>query len=344
MLAGIGNWFRDWFYRPRLDWVQVEINTDCNARCIYCPTATLGRDWPRRQMSLETFRAILPKLAGSTQASPWHSPLIHLQGWGEPFLNPGFFAMVEAAKKAGCKVGTTSNATRFDGAMAERMVSAGVDTISFSVAGVDRTNDSIRKGTRLSDVFSAIDAINRAKAAAGASRPSVNVAYMLLRSGLEDVERIPEAFAGLGIEQIVVSILNLVPDAALMDESIRPRTEAEYQALNGRLDRVAAAARDRGMEFSFRFPRPGRPPGLCTENVQAALVVDVDGRITPCVLDRFTGDGDPRPNPLAHRFGDLTRESLADIWWKEAYVRFRRAFWDADPPARCLRCSRLGQS
>jgi MoaA/NifB/PqqE/SkfB family radical SAM enzyme len=344
MLARIRNRFRDWFYRPRLEWVQVEVNTDCNARCLYCPTATLGKDWPRRQMSLDTFRAILPNLARSAQTSHWRTPLIHLQGWGEPFLNADFFAMVDATKKAGCKVGTTSNATKMNDGVAARLVSAGVDMISFSVAGVDESADSVRQGTRLRDVFAAIEAINRAKNAAKAPNPAVHIAYMLLRSGLDDVERIPETFAGRGIDQIVVSILNLVPDPALMDESIRPQSETEYRELNTRLDRVAAVARELGVEFSYRFPRPDRPPGLCTENVQAALVVDVDGRIMPCVLDRFTGDGDARPNPNALIFGDLKNETLADIWWKDAYVRFRRTFWDAEPPQRCLRCSRLGQS
>ncbi len=23
----------DWLYRPRLDWIQIEINSQCNARC-----------------------------------------------------------------------------------------------------------------------------------------------------------------------------------------------------------------------------------------------------------------------------------------------------------------------
>ncbi|MCG8512395.1 MAG: radical SAM protein [Rhodospirillales bacterium] len=344
MLAWISNRFWDWFYRPRLDWVQVEVNTDCNARCLYCPTAVLGKDWPRRQMSLETFCAILPNLVRSAQISPWRAPLIHLQGWGEPFLNPGFFDMAEAAGAAGSRVGTTSNGTRIDEHVAERLVASGIDMISFSVAGVDERGDSLRIGTRLADVFSAIEKVNRARDKAAKPGPSIHIAYMLLRSGLDEVERIPETFAGLGIEEIVVSILNLVPDPALMDQSIRPRTEAEYLALNARLDRVAAAAQEKGMGLSFRFPRPNRPPGLCTENVQAALVVDVDGRVLPCVLDRFLGDGDAHPNPDAHVFGDLTRESLADIWWKKTYVGFRRSFWDAAPPPRCQRCSRLGQS
>ncbi len=336
--------FRDWFYRPRLDWIQVEVNTDCNARCIYCPSAVRRAEWPRERMSLETFERILPQIARSAESSDWRQPVVHLQGWGEPFVNREFFAMASAAKRAGCRVGTTSNATLLDDTTAKRLVESGIDTVTLSVAGIDSRNDAIRKGTSLEQVFDALGNLARHKRETGSAAPDVNIAYMLLTSGLDDVERIPEPFARRGVKDIVVSTLYHIADPSLAGEAVFPQTEREYQALNRRLAVAARRAEEMEMELHFRLPRPGRPPGLCVENVQAALVVTVDGEVTPCMLGSFAEDGNRRPGEGSLIFGDLTRETLADIWWKKAYVEFRRSFWDARPPAQCLACTQLGRS
>lgn len=334
MARSLRQYVRDWVFRPWLDWVQVEVSTECNARCVYCPTAVLGDRWRRRHMTLAEFQHLLPMLARATRPSSWRRPLLHLQGWGEPLLNPDFPAMVEAGRRAGVQIGTTSNGMALDSAMAARLVEAGLATISLSVAGIDGRNDAIRRGTRLDRVFAALAALDRCKAKRQSAAPAVHIAYMLLASGLDDVERIPETFAGRGVDQIVVSTLGFVPDEALRGEVIVPRTEAEYEALDQRLARVAGKAADMGMTFAYRIPPPpGRRPELCAENVQAALVVTVDGEVTPCMFTRF----DDAP----FVFGDLGRQSLSEAWWSDSYLKFRRSFWDGAPPARCLACDKL---
>jgi len=338
----LGQFFYDWCFRPRLDWIQVEVGTDCNARCIYCPRATTPSDWPRKQMPLEIFEKILPKLARSATRSHWRNPLIHLQGWGEPFLNPDFFAMVDMTKRASCAVATTTNATQFAETTATRIIDSGIDVMSFSLAGMDERNDRIRRGTRLKQVLDAIAMLDRIKKERSSATPAIHIAYMLLKSGIEDIERIPDFFAGRGIAQIVISLLSIIPDPAMRHEAIAPATEEECQILNRRLARVAERAGERGFELHYRIPRPNRLPGLCVENVQAAIVVTADGNVTPCMLDRFRAEHDPRPNPNPLSFGNLAEQSLADIWWNDDYVGFRRSFWDAKPPPRCLACQKLG--
>lgn len=332
----------DWVYRPRLDWVQVEVTTDCTARCSYCPASLLGADWPRRHMPLATFERILPTIARSTAPFLGRRPLVHLQGWGEPLRHPDFLAMVAAAKKAGLKVGTTTNGVAINADMAQRLVDAGIDLVSFSVAGVDAaTNDAVRCGTRLDRVFAGIDALDDARRRARRETPAIHVSYMLLRSGVDAIERIPETFAHLGVDEVIVSTLTVAVGEAPAAEALTPRFEAEYDALVARLGAARNHAAGLGVKLHYRLRRPGRPPGLCTENVQASLLVTVDGRVTPCVVNRFAADGSGfAAEPFD--FGDLTRESLADIWWKEDYIAFRNSFWKGRPPDRCLACAKLG--
>lgn len=342
MLKGLRNRIDEWFGRPDFDWIQVEVTTHCNARCLYCPTATPGADWPRAHMPLDIFRRVLPALARSAQPSSWRQPVFHLQGWGEPLLNPDFFTMAALAKRAGLRTSTTSNGLLIDDKTAVRIVESGIDILSLSVAGVDERNNAIRRGTRLEQVFDALAAIERQKTAHRSVTPAVHIAYMLLASGLDDVERIPQTFAGRGVEQIVISTLELVPDAGLFAEAIRPQTDADYAALDRRLGRVAEDAAAQGITLAYRIPPPlHKQPGLCAENIQAALVVTVDGQATPCLFNRFEGDGHAAPAAAPFLFGDLTRESPTAIWWSDPYRRFRRSFFDGAPPPRCLACSKL---
>ena len=92
------------FY-PRLDWIQVEVTTHCQAACWYCPHTVYRDHWDSRHLDPATWRGILPALK--------RARLVHLQGWGEPLLHPDFFTLVSQAKAVGCQVGTTTNGPCF---------------------------------------------------------------------------------------------------------------------------------------------------------------------------------------------------------------------------------------
>ena len=179
------------FSKPRFDWLQLEVTTYCNAMCGYCPHAVYGDKWQNRHMSLETFKKLLPYLQKTGH--------VHLQGWGEPLLNPDFFVMVKLAKKAGCRVGTTTNGMLVDDTTAERIVASGIDVIAFSLAGAGERNDASRGGTGLEAVLAGIKRLQKEKERTGAREPAVHVAYMLLRSSLEDLGRLPDLLEDRGV-------------------------------------------------------------------------------------------------------------------------------------------------
>ena len=332
--------WKDRLFRPTLDWVQVEINTDCDSKCVYCPRAVLGEAWPERRMSMETFVSILPlKARYDVERAP---TLVHLQGWGEPFLHPQFFDMVAHAKRGGYRVSTTSNGNLMDAALAERLVAAGFETLAFSLAGVDARNDKIRRGTSIERVMQAVATVDRVKRQRGTDRPAVNIAYMLLRSGLDAIERLPGFFGGAGIDTVVVSTLGLVPSPGLAKEAILPADDDEYRVLEERCDAAAEEAARHGFSLHFQLPRPGPRTGFCRENVSSALVVSAQGLVTPCVLSRFPAQPDDASYGDPFVFGDLATQSMREIWWSRRYLGFRRSFRAGTPPERCGSCIKLG--
>jgi hypothetical protein len=200
-------------FAPRFDWIQVEVTTHCQAACSYCPHTVYQEHWASQHLSLATFRRLLPGLK--------RARLVHLQGWGEPFWNPDFFTMVSLARQAGCQVGTTTNAMLLEADSLRRLVDLEMAVVAFSLAGVGENNDAVRRGTRFATVLDKIETLNEIKARKGALLPKIHVAYMLLRSGLTDLALLPQALAGLGISQVVVSTLEFVAQPSLARESLR---------------------------------------------------------------------------------------------------------------------------
>lgn len=116
--------------------LQVEVSSACNLRCPQC------------------FRYIDGHKAGFFPPSLWKiriKPLlrqlhnIHLVGIGEPLLSKEFFTYIEDAKKTNTKVHSTSNLQLLNENLAEKIITSGLDVLSFSCDGATKeTYEDIR--------------------------------------------------------------------------------------------------------------------------------------------------------------------------------------------------------
>lgn len=333
---------REWFssfFSPSLDWIQVEVTSYCNADCFYCPRSVYRDAWLNRNLSLGIFEYLIPAFKKTR--------LVFLQGWGEPFLNPDFFTMVRMAKEAGCKVGTTTNGMLLNEETICHVVESGIDVLAFSLAGVDKRNDDIRHGTSFDKILEAIWILQETKKKLGKKLPAVHIAYILLRSGLEDIERLPFVLKGLDISQIIISTLDFVPCKELASETIITSTVDEYKKFRSRLDAVSTAGEQYGIRVHSQLHKLGERRLTCTENVQRALFVSADGMVSPCIflnlpvsqksyLYRYK---ERQYQPLI--FGNISDVLIGDIWRKKAYRDFRKAFYTNRVPDICKNCLKL---
>jgi MoaA/NifB/PqqE/SkfB family radical SAM enzyme len=323
---------------PMLDWIQVEITSRCNASCLYCPRTAYGDHWPGRDLSPDLFQALLPFFATTR--------LVHLQGWGEPLLHRDFFAMIGLARKAGCRVSTTTNGMLLDRANISRLVASGIDHVAFSLAGIGANNDGIRRGTEFNAILEAISEVAAEKKKLQSDTPAANVAYLLLRSGLSSLKEIVPALKGRGIESIVVSTLDFVPARDLEGERLTPKNQSEYRELKGKLDGLVEEGRRAGLTVHYRLADPGKNNRTCTENIGQALVVSADGAVSPCVFTNIPASGVSHIvegcDEIYERltFGYLSEEPLSSIWRNERYADFRKSFRRTLNP-RCLQCPKL---
>lgn len=331
------------FFSPHFDWIQVELTTYCNAACIYCPRTAYKNSWIDRHLPLEFFMKLKPLLSKARH--------LHLQGWGEPFLHPDFFKMASLAKKAGLQISTTTNGMLLDQERSVRLIETGIDIIAFSLAGADaHSNDAIRKGTRWSKIIKAIETLGKEKIKRARKEPAIHIAYLVLRSGLKELKRIPRLFAEMGVSQVVLSTLDFVASEELVSQTIRPSSLSEYQETESYFRSIVGEGEKRGISIHYYLPPFGREGIFCKENVQKAFCLAADGAVTPCVYTNLPVSGEFHYLPDGKRpytrlsFGSIQEKSPLAIWAMSAYKDFRHSFSGKGHPTACTNCPKLSRA
>ena len=315
----------------------MEVSSFCNAECIYCPHTEYNNNWQNRLFPVELLNNLIPAF-GKTK-------LVYLQGWGEPFTHPHFMEFLCIAKKAGCMVGTTTNGTLLDSEKISELIDECIDIIGFSLAGVDEKNDSIRKGTNIKKVLKCIDEIHRIKDSKSVDNPKIHIAYMLLRSGLDDLEKLPAFSENNGISQTVISSLSLPVNPAMDKESLTVSEDEEYHELITRFHRIKKDAERRGTEIYFNIVSPFAEESFCSENIGQALVIGSDGCVSPCVFGCIPVKGDNiyyfegRKRKIEKiLFGNIVEQPLNIIWNKKEYKSFRGGMAGGGMGYMCKNC------
>jgi radical SAM protein with 4Fe4S-binding SPASM domain len=115
---------------------------------------------------------------------------IRLSLRGESFLHPRIVDCVIYAKEKGIKeVSTLTNGGRIDEDMFSEMMYAGIDWITFSIDGVGKIYEDIRKPIKFDDMVAKLVAFRRIKERAGRLKPVIKV-----QSVLPAIEGNPQEF------------------------------------------------------------------------------------------------------------------------------------------------------
>lgn len=314
--------------RRQFDCLQVEVSSRCHGRCSYCPHTTMFAQWQGRDMDMKTFGRLFPLMQCSAR--------VHLQGWGEPFLNPAFFAMAAMAKKAGCNVSTTTCGLAMDSERAENIIASGIDIVAFSLVGSDAAGNAQRRGVDFDQVCQGISALRALREGGKGRYPEIHVAYLLLASNVEAVAGLPALMQRLGVDSAVISTLDYLAAPGLIGEMFSPGDGEKIEQAAATLQEAAAAADRLGLGFHYEVPCSATAGNGCRENIGRSLFVSADGSVSPCV---FVNIPATIVNTYRRVFGNVQENSPFDIWKSAEYRLFRDrlARGDADLPCRNCR-------
>ena len=318
--------------RLEFDCLQVEVSSRCSGRCSYCPHTTMAKQWRGRDMEMETFVRLWPLMCRSAR--------VHLQGWGEPFLNPAFFTMAAQAKKAGCAVSTTTCGLGMDSQRAQEIVASGLDIVAFSLVGSDAASNAQRHGVDFDQVCRGIALLRAARDRGTGMYPAIHFAYLLLASNIEAVAGLPALMQRLGVDSAVISTLDYLAASSLIGEMFSPGDEEKIEQAAATLREAAVAADCLGLGFHYEHPRPATLGNSCRENIGRSLFVSADGSISPCVFANIPA---VLANPHRRIFGNIREKSPMAIWQSAEYRLFRQRLADGDPEQPCSTCRKRTQ-
>lgn len=116
--------------------LKIEPSNICNLKCAYCydnrrsPEKT---ERPYGRMSFNQFKRLID------EAGPYLLK-INLYGFGEPFLFPETFEMVEYANQNNIGVTISSNMNLTDPTIIEKIINSGLEVLIFSCHGVTQAS------------------------------------------------------------------------------------------------------------------------------------------------------------------------------------------------------------
>jgi MoaA/NifB/PqqE/SkfB family radical SAM enzyme len=287
-------------FKPGRPWgyptvMQVEPTSRCNLRCKVCPVATgLGR--PVGNMDLKLYRRLIDEVGE-------YLLLVMFWDWGEPFLNPNAYEMIQYARRAGIKVVCSTNGHVFaDGDQARRVVESGLDVLVFSVDGItQQTYERFRDRGELETVLQGIRNVVGEKRRQGSATPVVNFRFIVTKHGEGEVPLLKGYARSLGVDVLTLRKFHFVPGT---------ETDGEGSSLvPNQLDYQLPPLSGDGRQPLRLVRNPCR-------NLWNCPTVHWDGTVCSCFMDY----SERRP------LGSLVERRFREIWYGEPYRKLRRAF------------------
>lgn len=287
--------------------LKIESSNICNLKCAYCydsRRAPKEGERPYGRMSFNNFKQLIDETGT-------YLFKINLYGFGEPFLFPESFEMIEYATKNNIGITASSNMNFTDSTIIDKILDSGLEVLIFSCHGV--TPSSYKKFMVKGDMDLAFDNIKRlikAKKEKGSKTPIIDWQFCVTKFNENELKMAEETAKNLGIDQVRF-IKPMFPKDA--DEDF----------------------------FSNLFParQDNKAQFRCSWLYRAAYI-NHDGGLLPCCRDT---------RPIANNFGNVFQEKLSDIWNNEKYRSSRKyaSFQDVkgkDCKTMCRKCPQVNES
>jgi radical SAM protein with 4Fe4S-binding SPASM domain len=274
------------------------INT-CNLKCPLCPTGLRKLKYEPMLMSLKTFKTIINKIPKLRH--------ICLFNWGEPFLNPSIFEMIEYADEKDIRVNIHSNFSfKKDDNFFLNILKSNLDTLVISLDGAsEQAYSKYRIGGDFDLVLSNINKLTGMKNKLHYSNPTIIWKFVVNKFNEKDITDAEETADNLriGFETTYLGLSDDLPDFEL-EETIQKRKE-HWLPVNKKYQKPCY----RG---EYRLPLNNV---YCAQLFET-IIINPDGKVFPCCWAT-----DPE-----YVFGDITKESLEEIWYNSKYLYSRSLF------------------
>lgn len=280
-------------------------------------------------MSWDVFERLIPLFP--------HIESLDLTGvWGEAFLHPKLYVdMLRTIKSHGTDVYTISNGTLITDDLARQLVEHDLNKLIVSLdAATPETYALIRPPGRFEDVVNGLKSITAWKQKLGRTQPRLELAFVGMKSNIEEFPRVVRLAHELGVAQVCLQAMGEYP--GLENESVA----AHDKSLGRRMhEEGARIGKELGVEVVLQpadqFEEDRKDHNVledrggyrkqCHDLWNRALIA-ANGNVLPCCA-----------SPVS--MGSLRDSSFEDIWRGPAYTQLRRQFLGGEIPEMCRQCT-----
>jgi MoaA/NifB/PqqE/SkfB family radical SAM enzyme len=329
--------------------IVYEATMRCNLHCEFCYVGDLLNiegEW-RQELPLDVLRRAFPEDAGLQ---------VSLTG-GEIFMRKDILGVMEVFKDKGYTCGyLTTNGTIITDERAEalaELAGAGfLKHISISIDGPGALHDKARG---VAGTFERTAAgLRRLQEAASRKHAPLRVSIntTVAHETLESLDRMVDVAEELGVDAIGLNHLMFstpdevaetvrltgAPGPEAISTFVTPDPGVDAARVRAQVDALAAKCRARGIRFDMRPKvRPGILDAYYTPGAR------LQGRcLYPFLNARVSFSGKVYFCPFIRvEVGDLTTQSLEDVWTGERYVALRKRLLDAQLFPVCRRCCKV---
>ncbi len=301
---------------PDMRKLYIQPTTGCNLHCRTC----IRNVWDEHeaQMSMNTFHRLMEGLDKLPNL-----PRVVFSGFGEPLTHPNILEMIGTVRKRNMAVTLGSNGLLLDAEMARELVRLGVDRLVVSVDGVKPETYASVRGAMLSQVLSNIRGLNEVKRQLGSLTPALGIEFVVLKTNVTELAELTRFASQLNAARVLVS--NVLSYTEEMRTEILYGYEPRTPFSAGGWPVMADAWVTWG---TLELPRMHWGAERRCRFVQdRAVVIGCDGGVSPCYAlshnySYFTIDG-RKKQVSRYVLANVNKQSLAEIWMSEEYVRFR---------------------
>ncbi len=309
---------------PCYQTLQIELTSRCNLSCRTCLRAVPDIELQEQDLGFSALQQLQPALQ--------RTALVHLQGWGESMLLDDLVERIRWFRSQGCKVSFTTNGSLMSAGQAAQLVTCGLDSITFSMAGATaRTQDSLRGEGMHAKLWKSLQLLQKAKQKQGSITPALAVSYLLTRETMSELPQAVKQCRSLGLS--LFAGVHLTYAATEQQKTMRTYTHCKEKRFRQIIRRANWQALLGGMRLQLPSFKSVLTP-VCDKDPLAGCFIAADGSVAPCVFlypptadgrEKWFTDSGELPVPRK-RFGTLNKDSLDLIWQSSEYRAFRKPF------------------
>jgi MoaA/NifB/PqqE/SkfB family radical SAM enzyme len=209
-----------------------------------------------------------------------------------------------------------------------QIIDDGVDLVSLSLAGATaHTHNSRRIGSRFNEAIEKIERLQELKKRLRSDSPRILLLFMMFKDNLGELPKAVRLAEQVGASGLVATNLDYVGHA-VMDELTAFSCQDPPENAQSKVAEALELAERLSVEFTVLPLGLGRAR-LCSEDPLNNLYVSEDGQVSPCVYLNPPMAEVPRifcgKETVISRisFGNITEQSLPEIWKSEGYSSFR---------------------